>query len=781
MQRKNSPHAFPSTSLFSYEPPNKRARHNIPEETHQAAPNEAEEEVWDDLDDAAVEECMVLATQMCSQAPPNTSEKATSSTFLERSTIDDSGLPSTSHSNSSKFTFHKKQNGNFKRPDIQQIPDAKKNLSQQKSLSVANRFSDFRAPGTQQVPDVKKNLSVVNRFNDFKASADNTVVKSQEVKPNYGPSRAYNTIPMKGNSNQDRNKLNSTSTNGDPGSDSEVKRLLKIANEECERLKEELSLKQGEVNLLRAEFKRKESQLETERLDRYADLELAEKKGKEKASRMMKESETKIIELDRNAERLQGELHFKNQEVQELMTRIQRLEQNQGERSASSRSNIVSPGRSPGKSVSSFASRFDFGKSAPSVQHAQVQTEGKVPEVKNERVCMQVSNNGGVPCGNRRALYIMSGWESTTGTAPSASDQDAARQHLCLDPNLSSTLAHMLTNTRLGSNWVPPVSQDELDEKLYNTAIMQLKKMTHEEQESSSTSTSKEYHESKVESALRVLSVLAEKPYFGMDPLILHIIGSHLKYARKQDLADNQKLHLHILETLSKVAPCVTEPERLDSVVSQLCEIVTEFEHPEEALQILETLKALACHQTFIQQLCSSSDNCFTQKLCIFLDKFVYLKNKEASRKVFQEGLSSSSQSLPQITKAFVLWTGSLLQKPPNWIMSSNCHCPSDLLVALLKLVYVTLTTNINSNAELVNSKQFVSESVWLIIKLTVGILHNWCLQDENWGDKVAAIPYYTTLMHTIGQQGSHYKLDKLTVDMLCDLWHFEEGTFLPT
>ncbi|XP_063873907.1 uncharacterized protein LOC135107688 isoform X1 [Scylla paramamosain] len=219
-----------------------------------------DEEEWGELDENAMEECMILATQLCTQqqdvtggqnnpykaaAPhskqhPETAPRKVAG-VVNNGTVRDSGVSSTRTSN----LHHSVSN-------INGCVNQKKDISS----SYMSRFSDFSTASTCSHP--------------------NTSMR----KPVAGPVRSGSlVVGSRSSPSKAKSATNYWLGNYVSGTSNHVP--VKKAEEKT-NLDERILMMQGEISLLRSELKRKETTLETERLDHCAAIEAAEKKRKRK-------------------------------------------------------------------------------------------------------------------------------------------------------------------------------------------------------------------------------------------------------------------------------------------------------------------------------------------------------------------------------------------------------------------------------------------------------------------------------------------------------------------
>lgn len=113
-----------------------------------------------------------------------------------------------------------------------------------------------------------------------------------------------------------------TFTNGDPiFLQMKIDELLR----EKAKLEEDSYLKKGEIANLRCEMKRREARTEAQRIDHSVALEAAEQRAREKCSKEIELMNLKVKKMEQEIDKLQGNLCFKNHEIEELMEKYKTL------------------------------------------------------------------------------------------------------------------------------------------------------------------------------------------------------------------------------------------------------------------------------------------------------------------------------------------------------------------------------------------------------------------------------------------------------------------------
>lgn len=759
MHRRPDGSEFPSLSGFHGEQPLKRRRIQELDTAASTGGNfqklkqdVMDDDEWEELDENAMDECMVLATQMCSQIMQNQDETITqkNSHYCETA-----GTKSGNNISSSNYLHTKNQTHN--------IPEPFTRSSLSDSRPIHNKIKSSKTCG-EQINASKNSYS--SRFTDFSIPSNcSQKVPSTMGKPVHGSGKVYNSIPMKGNGGS----VSSAKVCGQPsnttrrlGSDENASELLKKIQEEKAKFEEEVILKQGEISLLRLEMKRKDAALEAERLDRCAAIEAAEKRGKEKVANIAAEAESKTKESMKMVEKLKGELHFKNREVEELVNRCRQLEQKTRQCPSSitgtppkrGRTEIASPSISPGKGRLNFMSRFDFGGGPASVQSVEVQTESSHQQAKRRQQLNVTACRGRVSA-SRHTAYLLS-------ASASVSSEERQTDASCCT----------VRNWNLPYEWSYLTSQilienDSLDmeKKLVALAIERLQEVhtmiiSREaetnwcEKKSPVISPSPvDWYESRVGPALHVLWSFASSRKSSPDRVALQVTSKHLSPLYIKEAVVNNRIRCIILETLERVAKTTLPP--LDKVMCEqmimpLTECCASADSGIEVLAVLKLLLALSPHIALTSQMCTATGSCLVGKLCSGIGKLC------------KTGITTVTPLIDLIT--------CLVKEPPPWLQSS-CSCSSQLLATLLKQIYKLLDF---SDVE----RGYKKTAVYKLLLSSVRVLHCWSIVDSGWWEKVAYLPHYTALMGAFIANAKEIQPDKQTVDLLCDLYEFDEGTF---
>lgn len=719
---------------------------------------------WEELDESAMEECMSLATQMCSKLPQdedtfkqrnNQTPKTTENKFFKSRTPKD--LPNTkdqpmkttrhieSFDNNAAIGF---DDSGFSSVKSNSVNNSRLLISKTKSVKAAcNQTSNFPKP------------SYIDRFSDFSVPSSNS--RKSFVghgKPVRSSGKVYNSIPMKGTGGTliaAKTCIQPTCSSGSEGNQQEL--LRKIQAEKI-KLEEDAVLKQGEIALLRAEMKRKEAALETERLEHCASIEAAEKRGKLKVANAAAEAEAKAKESARNVEKLQGELLFKNREVEELINRCRQLEQQMLQHTASKthgtpmkryRSEIISPKASPGTAHSSFASRFDFGGGRSSVRSVEIQTESSYSKAKVRRR-LNVTVARGEVCGSRRSAYLL----SASGSAPVVERQavitSCAGKNWSLPCEWSYLISQIITEKERVC----------VEKRLMSLAIERLQEVhtliVSKEAENNrwpvTSSSPVDWYEVQVIPALHVISSFASPHNLNHEPKALQIISAHLSPLHIKEVLVNNRICFVILDTMEKVASFVSSPKDkvvCEQVIVSLRDCFANIDTSSEVLPVLKALVALASHTTLTSFMCTSAGSCLVGKLCSTINKLC----------------------IGEVTTVSLLlkWIMVLMKEPPQWL-NSNCVCPSQLLAALLKHICQTL--------DYTDTEKGSEKKLYRLLLSCIRVLHCWSIVDPEWWEKVAQLPHYTAFMSTVITNAKDIQPDRQTVDLLCDLYEVDEGMF---
>lgn len=199
-----------------------------------------DEDEWGDLDEEAMDECMVLATQMCSQAPENNNQAAKQDGRSSISSL--AGNPS--HNENSREQFSGSYRNNFNDSGVSSMKSSSLNQSR-----VIQNNTKLGRSLTGQANNVSRSNSYSHRFNDF-SIPETTVQKGGPSLSRSGHStgKVYNSIPIKGSSTSSSNGNVYPTTSGTGSvSDDSNQALLKKIQEERAKLQEDVLMKQGEV------------------------------------------------------------------------------------------------------------------------------------------------------------------------------------------------------------------------------------------------------------------------------------------------------------------------------------------------------------------------------------------------------------------------------------------------------------------------------------------------------------------------------------------------------
>ncbi|XP_042210563.1 uncharacterized protein LOC121858302 [Homarus americanus] len=709
-----------------------------------------DDDEWEELDESAVEECMVLATQMCSRLSQNEN-------ILDHKK---SPNPETAGKDYSKSittrNYHNNPTNTFDDSGFSSIKCNSKNTASLLSSKIKNAGTFANKPGTPT------NNSYSSRFNDFIIPCNT----SQKAISGAGrllhvSGKVYNSIPMKGTGgtfSSTKGSCQTTCPSGRLEGEENQQQLLKRTKLEKDKVEEDLILKQGEIALLRSELKRKEAILEAERLDHCTAIKAAENRGKEKVMKFATEAEAKSKESMKMVDKLQAQLLFKNREAEELLSQCRQLEQQtkqhvspHSHRSPLKRKRIgsASPRVSPGKMHSNFASRFDFGGGRTSVCSVEVQTESSYCKTKVQRRLTVVLPRGEVS-GSRRTAYLLSAGAST----------------LSFEKQPTTSLCGT-TNWSLPGEWSYLASQAtedsvNVENKLMTLALERLQEVhsliTSKLNDSNRSPVSNpaspvDWYESQVGPALHVLQSFMSPHNLTFEHKALQIIITHLSPLCIKEIVVNNRIHHMILETLKKVARILSPPA--DKVVCEqimvaLKDCCASIDSSNDILHVLEALVELSPHSSLTNIVCSTSGSCLVGNLCSCIDK------------IYDCGLT--------IPTVLLSWIMILVKKAPSWLQSTCC-CSAKLLTTLLKQVHQALDF---SEPERGNKKK----EVYKLLLSSVRVLHNWSMVDPNWWEKVAQLPHYTSLMNFIIANAKDIQPDRQTVDLLCTLYEVEDGTF---
>ncbi|XP_047483263.1 uncharacterized protein LOC125035129 [Penaeus chinensis] len=750
MHRSKSGSGFPSMSSFNG-PSNKRMRVQEPAK-QDVVDDFMDDDDWGDLDEEAMDECMVLATQMCSQAPQNNNDVTKQDVGNNFS----SAVGNAAHGENSREQFPGSYKNSFNDSGISSVKSSA--LNQSRAVQNSTKLGRGVAGHSN---NVSRSNSYSHRFNDF-SIPETTVQKSGPSlsKTVHSSGKVYNSIPIKGSSTSNTHGNTHPTTSGTATlSDGSNQVQLKKMQDEKAKLQEDVLMKQGEISLLRLELKRKEAALEAERLDRCTALEAAEKRGREKVASAASEAEAKTKESLRSVERLQGELHFKNREIEELTIRCKRLEQ-QSTQLASSQvasppkkgrheSASLSLGVSPVKARNNFKSHLDFGGGPVSVRTVEVQTESSQPQGKRNRSRLSLDMAKGRVTGCRRASYML----SSHAMATVAKDEEVRAGSWSLAPKWASLVSQLIAEHQ---------DSTSVEKHLVVLAIQRLQEvqtlLTTRDPDAARVPPAQgtapvEWYEGSVVPALSMLESLIAPYGTGHEQSALKAACGHLSPLCVKEIVVNNRVRQHVLQTLEKIAKFTAtniEAVVFQQMITSLSDFCDKVDDWDDVLAMLRCLRALGSQMAFTSLLCTKAESCLINKVCMLINKY------------------SGDRT---VTVSHMLgWLAVLVTAPPPWLRST-CFCPSKLLTCLLKQSHLILDFT-------KPEKRYEKAKVFNLLKTFVRVLHCWSTADPDWWVKVASVPEYTAIMGTVVANASDLQIDRQTVDLLCDLYEFDEAVF---
>lgn len=199
-----------------------------------------DDDEWGELDEEAMDECMVLATQMCSQAPQNNNDVTKQDVGSNFS----STVGNTAHGENSREQFPGSYKNNFNDSGFSSVKSSALNHSR-----VLQNSTKLGRGVAGHSNNVSRSNSYSNRFNDF-SIPETTVQKSGPSlsKTVHSVGKVYNSIPIKGASTSNSHgnthpTTSGTATLSDGGNQVELKKI----QDEKAKLQEDVLMKQGEV------------------------------------------------------------------------------------------------------------------------------------------------------------------------------------------------------------------------------------------------------------------------------------------------------------------------------------------------------------------------------------------------------------------------------------------------------------------------------------------------------------------------------------------------------
>lgn len=727
MPRQQGPPGFPSMAGFLGENPAKRLRMQEPQKektlTDMSKPEAADDEVWEELDEDVMEECMILATQMCTTDAAKDSKKRNGSnhvseTFNISKRSENGDLLEDSGFSSARGTAHEASKG-FGR------------LGKGKSSDhLANKSF--------------KGNAYASRFDDFASTSDSQKLNVTKTYQNSG--RVYNSIPIKGNNVNKGTTVVQPSTSKD-GFRNESQNVSKWNDSDVAKLQEEIQLKQGEISVLRSELKRKETALAAERLERCSIVDQAEKRGREKAALATVEAEKKVKQANKMVEKLQDELHFKNREIEELEGQCRRLEKQTQQQSFSpsqkSRKEISAVEKSPGKPSSSFKNHFDFSTSV-SKKNMGAQTE--VLKENKKRPKLEVTFPRGRARLSRQIVCLFS-----NDALERFSKSSSHSGRWALNDEWRNILSQMVLDYEDGDN---------VQKQLLALGIQRLEEV-HTMFASNKVDGSRspptnfdpvDSYEGLVVPTLAILKSLTTTQCMDMLQKAIQVVCLHLLQISYRDVIINEhtwSLTLQALSQLSRITTqidktiCVLLAEKLRDFCKNNCS-------DEKLMSLLQVLQDSAHHKHFTESLCTNEGNCFIGALCSLINQ--------------QEGEHLL------IAVAVQEWLAVVFIDAPPWV-TSKCSCPSKLLAVVLKEIYFAVDT-------IVSSQDRGESTLRRLLIPAIRLLHSWSTRDSLWWEKIACLPQYTVVMGAILNNAKTLKADRQTVDLLCDLYEFDDKIF---
>ncbi|XP_045134349.1 uncharacterized protein LOC123517940 isoform X2 [Portunus trituberculatus] len=690
-----------------------------------------DEEEWGELDENAMEECMILATQLCTQQQDvprgqKSPHKATAP-----------------HSKHHPETASRRVAGVVSNGSVRDS-----GVCSTRSSSLHHSFSNNNS-SVNQKKDVSN--SYMRRFDDFSTSSTSSHPNTSMRKTVSGPAR-NGSLVVSSRSSANKAKSATNYWSGSDASGASNHALLKKDGEEKTDPNEKILMMQGEISLLRSELKRKETALETERLDHNAAIEVMESKGKEKLAKQAAEADMKLKEKSMAFDKLQGELHFKKREVEELLNRCHQLEQqpkaSQVSEVPSKRPRIDKNSSMFGKDADfSISSRFDFSR-RPAKVCVGVQTE--VSQQKNvKRTRLNVASPAGQVSQTRSIATLLS------CSAPAASQCTA----LSMSTSAAADSSHC-TSWALPSEWLGIISQGlrendkNIERKLIGVAVERLQQTSVAVSENGgdhsrlmqNSDDPVEWYESQVGPAIQVLYNFKSSS----EPGTLQAISAHLPPIQVKDVIVNRRIRSRLLETAEDISKFMKHPveRNNESLVSALRECCLSLGNENEAKAYVRAIAAVCSHC----QLCVSSGVCLISQLC-----------KKVKKLCVPE---------VNIVRALLDMTWALVKlSSPPWL-NTNCCCSAQLLGIFLWHIYQTLEATHPTDKSNKNRK------VAQVMVSCVQLLHYWSTVDQDWWEKVAPFPQYPTLMAALASKATTMKFNKETVELLCDLYEYEDGTF---
>ncbi|KAL7638698.1 UNVERIFIED_CONTAM: hypothetical protein RMT77_010231 [Armadillidium vulgare] len=658
--------------------------------------NYNDDDDWDDLDDYALEQCVLKENEILSQNPELCKN------VLLQSSVSKGIKPHWINSDFNSFV------------DVPHTSKAESN-----KFSVTNLISEKQSSGS---------LSF-SRSNSIASTKKN-------YKPLHISSSSSSVI-----SNENNNKL--TGNIDIKSLQSQLEQVLK----EKEKLEEENLVKQGEVLNLRCELKRRESSLAAERVDQCIALEAAEKRGKEKVAKTVNDLELKVKKLEREIDRFEGNILFKNREIDELLAKCKQSNtQNSASAHLKPKCNSSSPSPkkrkldnslSPSKSSFNFADRFDFGERKV-VKNVQVQTEKEL-RIQN-RLRFQITSSKGSVSGSRKAFYLLSNHKR----------KDTFLSHENNSVKENNIIGHLISSVESTHKTNLNNSEQQLIKHICHN-LQNLMKAKHLKGNVSKMEEEKR-EETFLSSSIPLLKMLNIMKTCNKN--IIHNEVKILALFIEEFLKDKTKNINGIISSLDSLSFILSSSSELTqemctSIVESLnmcCEVYS----IDILFRIISTLISGTSHQIFKCKICThTAGKCLLNSFCNMVWKVNDMKPDN-------------------FINEMAILISKLLHEPSALVSNSSCSCSFSLL-----------TVFINNLQSVV--KNITKDEDWHRVFSGLKVLHAWQRKDKHLFERASQLSTFPVLLSAVTKKAKLLKskgiLDNFTWELIYEVYEIDESS----
>ncbi|KAB7500805.1 hypothetical protein Anas_11438 [Armadillidium nasatum] len=637
--------------------------------------NYNDDDDWDDLDDYALEQCVLKENEILSQNPELCKN------VLLQSSVSKGISPHWINSDFNSFV---------------EIPHTSK--AESNKFSVTNLISEKQTSGS------------------LSFSRSNSIASTKKsYKPLHIGSSSSSVT-----SNENNNKL--TGNIDIKSLQSQLEQVLK----EKKKLQEENLVKQGEV------------------------------------AKTVNDLELKVKKLEREIDRFEGNILFKNREIDELLAKCKQSNtQTSSSAHLKPKCNSSSPSpkkrkldnyHSPTKSSFNFADRFDFGERKV-VKNVQVQTEKEL-RIQN-RLRFQITSSKGIitanylpfiyfsegsVSGSRKAFYLLSNHkrketflshqnnsvkenniishlissvESTHKTNLNNSEQQLIK-HIC------HNLENLLKAKHLKGN-VSKMEEEKLEENFLSSSIPLLKMLN----------IMKTCNKNIIQNEVKILALFIEEFLKDKTKNISGIISS--------------------LDSLSSILSSSSEltQEMCTSIVESLnmcCQVYS----IDILFRIISTLISGTSHEIFKCKICThTAGNCLLNSFCNMVWKVSDMKPENFIHEM-------------------AILISKLLHEPSALVSNSSCSCSFSLL-----------TVFINNLQSVV--KNITKDEDWHRVFSGLKVLHAWQRKDKHLFERASQLSTFPVLLSAVTKKAKLLKskgiLDNFTWELIYEVYEIDESS----